>query len=123
MDVNNFEMQYIELKTLELRTIQFVELRKTLEGNCLKKSAAILNCWTSLPEAFTCLKKVVFALLSAFGSTYTCKQIFSHMKGVLSPLRSRLTPVDSEACVKLKVTKYTPDIEQLTKEKQGQGSH
>jgi len=96
---------------------------KNSEGNCLEKSAAILSCWTSLPEAFTCLKKVAFALLSAFGSTYTCEQIFSHMKAVLSPQRSCLTPVHAAACVKLKVTKYTSDIEQLTKKKQGQGSH
>jgi len=63
------------------------------------------------------------AVLLAFGSTYTCEQIFSHMKAVLSPQRSCLTPVHAEACVKLKVTKYTPDIEQLTKEMQGQGFH
>jgi hypothetical protein len=89
----------------------------------LEKSAAILNCWTSLPEAFTCLKKVAFVLLLAFGSTYyTCEQIFLHMKTVLSPQRSCQKPVHSEVCMKLKVTKYTPDIEQLTKEKQGQGS-
>jgi len=123
MDVDNFEMQHIEFKSSDLWTTKFVELRKTLEGSCLEKSAAILNCWTSLPEAFICLKKVAFALLSAFGSTYTCEQIFSHMKAVLSPQRSCLTPVHAEACVKFKVTKYTPDIEQLAKEKQGQGSH
>jgi len=123
MDADNIEMQHIEFKSSELWTTKFVKLRKTLEGNCLEKSAAILNCWTSLPEAFIRLKKVAFALLSAFGSTYTCEQIFSHMKAVLSPQRSCLTPVHAAACVKLKVTKYTPDIEQLTKEKKGQGSH
>ena len=123
MDVDNFEIQHIEFKSSELWTTKFVELRKTLEGNFLENSAAILNCWTSLPEAFTCLKNVAFSMLSAFGSTYTCEQIFSHMKAVLSPQRSCLTPVHAEACVKFKVTKYTPDIEQLAKEKQGQGSH
>jgi len=67
------------------------------------------------------LKKVAFALLSAFGSTYICEQIFSHLKAVLSPQRSCLTHVHAEACVKLKVTKYAPDIKQLTKEKQEEG--
>ena len=123
MGFDNYEMQHIEFKSSELWTTTFVELRKTLEGNCLEKAVAIFNCWTSLPEAFACLKKVTFTLLSAFGSTYTCEQIFSHMKAVLSPQRSCLTPVRAEACLKLKVTTYTPDIEQLTKEKQGQGSH
>jgi len=66
------------------------------------------------------LKKVAFALLSAFGSTYTCEQIFSNLKAVLSVQRCCLTAerVHAEACVKFKVTKYTPDIEQLSKEKQ-----
>jgi hypothetical protein len=45
------------------------------------------------------------------------------MKVVLCPQTSYITPVHSEACMKLKLTKYTPDIEKLTKEKQGQGSH
>jgi hypothetical protein len=122
MDVDNFEMQDVEFKPSELWTITFVELRRTLEGNCFEKSAAILNCWNSLPKAFTCLKKVAFGLLSAFGSTYKCEQIFSRMKAVLCPQRSCLTFVHSEACMKPKVTKYTPDTEQLTKEKQWQGS-
>jgi hypothetical protein len=60
---DNFEMQHIEFKSSELWTIKLVELRKALEGNCLEKSVAILNCWTSLPEAFTYLKKVAFAFL------------------------------------------------------------
>ncbi|KAK1886585.1 Protein ZBED8 [Dissostichus eleginoides] len=51
------------------------------------------------------------------------KQIFSHMKSVLSPSRSRLTTDHSEACVQLKVTKYDPQIMELSKGKQGQGSH
>jgi hypothetical protein len=77
MDVNNFEMQHIKFRSSELWTIKFVESQKTLEGNCLEKPAAILNCWTSLPEVFTCLKKVAFALLSAFGSNYNVNK-FSH---------------------------------------------
>jgi len=44
MDVDNFEMQHIEFKSSELWTTKFIELRKTLEGKCLEKSAAILIC-------------------------------------------------------------------------------
>ena len=62
----------------------------------------------SFPERFNCLKKIACALLSAFGSTYLCEQIFSHMNHILSPLRSRLTTEHSESCMKLKVTNYTP---------------
>ena len=96
-----------------------LNLQKSLENENLKKSAAILSCWTSLPNYFICLKKIAFALLSAFGSTYCCEQIFSHMKAVLNPQRSRLTE-NSENCVKLKsYTQYVVDIEQLAKIMQG----
>jgi len=81
-DIDNFEMQHVEFKASELCTSKLDELRKTYEGNCL--SAANLDCWTSLPEAFICLKKVAFAPLSGFDSTYTCEQIFCHMKAALS---------------------------------------
>ena len=63
------------------------------------------------------------ALLSVFGSTYLCEQIFSHMKFILSSNRSRLTEDHSEACVQLKIARYNPHITELSKEKQGQGSH
>lgn len=123
MDIDDFEMQQIEFRSSEIWTLKFAELRKSLEDENFEKSGAILNCWISLPSSFICLKKIAFALLSAFGSTYSCEQIFSHMKAVLSPRRSRLTPEHSENCVKLKVTKYVPDIEELAKTMQGQGSH
>ena len=79
----------------------------------------------SLPKRFNRLfKKIACALLSAFGSTYLCEQIFSHMKHILSSQRSRLTTEHSESCVKLKVTNYyTPDFETLSKAVQGLGSH
>ena len=41
------------------------------------------------------------------------------MKAVLNPQRSRLTLAHSENCMKLKVTEYVADIEQLTKTMQG----
>ena len=66
-----------------------MELRKNLEYDSKEKSTTILNCWMSLPERFNYLKKITCPLLSAFGSTYLCEQIFSHMKHILSPQRSR----------------------------------
>ena len=53
---------------------------KTRSSQSKEKSTTILNCWMSLPDRFNCLKKIACALLSAFGSTYLCEQIFSHMK-------------------------------------------
>ena len=93
MEVHDFEMELVVLTSSELWKAKFMELRKHLD------------------------------LLSAFGSTYLCEQIFSHMKHILSSQRSRLTTEHSESCVKLKVTNYIPDIEILSKTVQGQGSH
>ena len=64
---------------------------------------------------------MAIALLSAFGSTYLCEQLFSHMKFILSAHRSQLMEDHSELCVQLKVSKFSPN--ELSKEKQGQGSH
>jgi len=67
---------------------------------------------------------MVIALLPVFGSTHLCEQIFSHMKSILSPHRSRLRKIiRSSLCVQLKAYTYSPNITELSKEKQGQGSH
>lgn len=123
MDINDFDLQYIEFKSSELWNTKFVELRRVLEGDCQNHSNEILSCWMSLPEKFICLKKVAFAMLTAFGSSYICEQLFSHMRVILNPYRSRLTTDNSEACVTLKITRHEPDIRKLSKELQAQGSH
>ena len=66
---------------------------------------------------------MAIAFLSAFGSTYLCEQISSHMKFILSAHRRRLTEDHSELCAQLKVSKFSPNITELSKEKQGQESH
>ena len=117
-------MQLIELRSSVLWTNKFAELRQAVETVDRKnRSKLTLQCWASLPDAFGDLKEVAKALLSVFGSTYMCEQIFSHMKFVLSPHRSRLTADNSEGCVQLKVTNYEPNIKALSEEKQEQGSH
>lgn len=79
--------------------------------------ASILNCWTSMSDKFKSMKKVAFVLISAFGSTYKCEQIFSHMKHILNPYPSKLTKEHSEGCVKLKISRYSPEISTLAKRK------
>ena len=124
MNVGDFRMQLIDLRTLVSWTSKFAEMRQAIETVDRKnRSKLILQCWASLPVTFGDLKDVAKALLSIFGSTYLYEQIFSHMKFVLSPHRSRLTADNSEACVQLKVTNYKPNIKALSEEKQGHGSH
>lgn len=123
METEELEMQLIDFQASTLWSAKFKDLREILESSKNDHATSILRSWASLPDKFNCMKKVAFALLSAYGSTYQCKQIFSQMKHILSPHRSRLTTDHSEGCVKLKVSKYSPEISTLVKGKQGQGSH
>ena len=119
METEELEMQLIDFQASTLWSAKFKDLREILETSKNDHAASILRSWTSLPDKFNCMKKVAFALLSAYGSTYQCEQIFSQMKHILSPHRSRLTTDHSEGCVKLKVSKYSPEISTLVKGKQG----
>ncbi|XP_064119030.1 general transcription factor II-I repeat domain-containing protein 2B-like [Macrobrachium nipponense] len=124
METEELEMQLIDFQASTLWSAKFKDLREILESSKNDHATSILRSWASLPDKFNCMKKVAFALLSAYGSTYQCEQIFSQMKHILSPHRSRLTTDHSEGCVKLKVSKYSPEISTLVKGKQeGQGSH
>lgn len=123
METEELEMQLIGLQASSLWSAKFKDLREILETSTNGHAASILSSWTSLPDKLNCMKKVAFALLSAFGSTYQCEQIFSHMRHILNPHRSKLTTDHSEGCVKLKVSRYSPEISTLAKGKQGQGSH
>ena len=111
-------MQLIDL----LWTSKFVDLQKSLE-TIANKQINILTGWESLPVKSSCLKKMAIALLSPFGFTYLCEQTFSHMKFILSAHRSRVAEDYSESCIQLKVSKFSPSITELSKEKQEQGSY
>lgn len=72
METEELEMQLIDFQASSLWSAKFKELREVMETtvNDHGHGTSILSCWTSLPEKFSCMKKVAFALLSAFGSTY-----------------------------------------------------
>ena len=76
-----------------------------------------------LPEKSSCPQNFAVALLTAFGSTYLSEQLFSHMKALFSSLHSPIpTPWKpiSNTCL---VAKYNPQIMEISKGKEGQGSH
>ncbi|KAJ3599569.1 hypothetical protein NHX12_033528 [Muraenolepis orangiensis] len=115
-------MQPIELKS---STLWATKLRKQLETTAGRDHGThgIFTCWISLPEKFSCLRKIALALLTVVGSTYLREQIFSHRKSVLNPSPAVVVTTDhSEACVQLKVTKYDPQTMELSKGERGQGS-
>ncbi|MBN3284796.1 GTD2B protein, partial [Polyodon spathula] len=64
----------------------------------------ILKVWNSLPNSFKAMKTLGISLLTFFGSSYFCEQLFSGMNLIKSDMRNRLTDDMSDACVALKMT-------------------
>ncbi|CAJ1050783.1 hypothetical protein NHX12_019613 [Xyrichtys novacula] len=86
LDTQDLAMQLIELKSPALWMTKFAELREELETTEDKNhGTCIYACWKSVPDKFCCFKNVALALLSVFGSTYLCGQVFSH-EGRAQPL-------------------------------------
>ena len=77
INVGDFHMQMIDLRSSVLWTSKFAELRQAIETvDRKKRSKLILQCWASLPKTFGGLKDVAKTLLSVFGSTYLWNKFF-----------------------------------------------
>ncbi|XP_076352700.1 general transcription factor II-I repeat domain-containing protein 2B-like [Tachypleus tridentatus] len=133
-------LHWLGLKTLEMELVEFQEnytwtnkfcaLRKTFEkiecGGILEENVAksceneILKVWNSLPINFKSMKLLGIALLTLFGSSYACEQLFSTLNFIKSDRRNKLT---DELSVALKSTKYEPSINKLSECSQQQRSH
>jgi hypothetical protein len=83
----------------------------------------ILEQRNSLPQTFSAMKKLATALLTLFGSSYACEQLFSAMNFVKSTVRNRLGSDLSASCVLLKTTCYEPNINGMANKIQQQISH
>ncbi|KAK1339089.1 LOW QUALITY PROTEIN: hypothetical protein QTO34_019762, partial [Cnephaeus nilssonii] len=122
IDIGNFEMQLLDLKNKELWSSKFeqileknkCELSSQHKWSALKdlekEDMLIFNTWNSIPDSYNQLKKLAFAVLSLFGSTYLFEKSFSSMNLIKSKLRSRLIDENLESCLKLKTITYKPDL-------------
>ncbi|GFX69181.1 dimer_Tnp_hAT domain-containing protein [Trichonephila clavipes] len=72
-------MQLIDFQSSSIWIQKFIETRKKLElieaerltSNISKNTSnEILETWNSIPDAFNCLKKLAYAILTIFSSTY-----------------------------------------------------
>lgn len=79
--------------------------------------------WNASPDNYVDMKKYVFGVLSIFGSTYLCDQVFSSLNHTKSKYRSCLTDESLQACVEIRDTSYSPDIEKICSDVQKQKSH
>ncbi|MBN3296755.1 GTD2A protein, partial [Amia calva] len=110
-----FNLDKADIKN-EIITIQ--------NGIQLKYRASDATFWalvstTKYPE----IKKVALCIKSLFGSTYLCESAFSSMKIVKSKYRSTMTDAHLNDCMRLALTKYTPNFNKLADDRQCQASH
>lgn len=129
LSIENLEMELIEFQGSNIWRNKFINLNNELENNHseigrnVKSENLILNEWKSLPNSFASMKKLALSILTMFGSTHACEQLFSSMNFIKSTLRNRLGTDLGEACVQLKLTSYSPRIDSLANKIQQQISH
>ncbi|GFU61137.1 uncharacterized protein TNCV_763971 [Trichonephila clavipes] len=109
IDIGSFEIQLLDLKNKEIWCSKFehfcVKLEILYKKKCdlssqqkwsalndqEKEDMIIFNAWNSIHDSYDQMKKLAFAVLSLFGSTYICEKSVSSMNIIKSKLRSRLT--------------------------------
>ena len=137
----DLEMEIADIADKDLWVSKFKSLTAALEDFTRQKACAaqshkwseieslptpeklVFDTWNALPDSYQCMKKYAFGVLSIFGSTYMCEQIFSNMNYIKSKYRTRLTDESLNSCVKIKVSSYVPDVEKLSSDVRKQKSH
>ncbi|UYV64814.1 hypothetical protein LAZ67_3002058, partial [Cordylochernes scorpioides] len=77
---NHMQMEVIDIQCDSDLKAKFIEV-------------GVSEFYKYLPARFENTRKLAYEIMSMFGSTYRCKQLFSLMKGNKSPIRSRITDV------------------------------
>ncbi|GFW58674.1 dimer_Tnp_hAT domain-containing protein [Trichonephila clavipes] len=108
LEIEELEMQLIDFQSSSTWIQKFVETRKKLElieaerltSNISKNTSnEILETWNLIPDAFNCLKKLAYDILTIFSSTYACESLFSEINSIKDSLRNRLTDDSNSACI------------------------
>ena len=137
----DLEMEMADIADKDLWVSKFKSLTAELEDVSRQKAHAaqshkwseieslptpeklVFETWKALLDTYRNMKKYAFGVLSIFGSTYLCEQIFSNMNYIKSKYRTHLTDESLQSCVKIKVTSYMPDVEKLSSDVPKQKSH
>ncbi|UYV66294.1 GTF2IRD2 [Cordylochernes scorpioides] len=77
---NHMQMEVIDIQCDSDLKAKFIEV-------------VVSEFYKYLPARFENTRKLAYEIMSMFGSTYRCEQLFSLMKGNKSPIRSRITDV------------------------------
>ncbi|GFT40099.1 general transcription factor II-I repeat domain-containing protein 2A [Trichonephila clavipes] len=88
LEIEELEMQLIDFQSSSIWIQKFIETRKKLElieaerltSNISKNTSN--EIWNLIPNAFNCLKKLVYVSLTIFSSTYACESLFSEINNI-----------------------------------------
>ncbi|CAL9690943.1 unnamed protein product [Knipowitschia caucasica] len=122
--VNKFKSLTADIEEVARQKATLVKEHKWSDMEKLPHPAKLIfETWSAIPDTYINMKKYAFGVLSIFGSTYLCEQLFSSMNFIKNKHRSRLVDESLQACMKIKVTSYSPDIGKICSESQTQKSH
>ncbi|GFT46581.1 dimer_Tnp_hAT domain-containing protein [Trichonephila clavipes] len=91
LEIEELEIQLIDFQSSSIWAQKFIETRKKLEmieaerltSNISKNTSnEILETWNLVPDEFNCLKKLAYAILTIFSSTYACESLFSEINNI-----------------------------------------
>ena len=74
-------------------------------------------------EKYQRIHRLAVFMTLLFGNTYLCKQAFSRMNHVKSPVRSLISDSHMESSLCIATSSIAPDIAKLVRENQCQTSH
>ncbi|UYV69091.1 hypothetical protein LAZ67_6002396 [Cordylochernes scorpioides] len=105
---NHMQMEVIDIQCDSDLKAKFIEV-------------GVSEFYKYLPARFENTRKLAYEIMSMFGSTYRCEQLFSLMKGNKSPIRSRITDVHLGSVLKLiTANKISPEVGKMVAEKRCQ---
>jgi hypothetical protein len=88
-----------------------LELLELKSNDEMANNHSRLTCdvfWQKIDNSYPTLRASAKKLLVMFGSSYSCEQLFSHMKFVRSKLRSKLTQIHVVCQLRGSLNSYTP---------------
>lgn len=139
---NEFERRFADFKLLENKLSLFSSIysiniesvpnqmqMEVIEIQCdsdLKakfSEVGVPEFYKYLPARFENTRKFAYEIISMFGSTYRCEQLFTIMKGNKSPIRSRITDIHLGSVLKvITADKIVPEVGKIVAGKRCQVS-
>uniref|UniRef100_A0A8C4SXG7 SPIN-DOC-like zinc-finger domain-containing protein n=1 Tax=Erpetoichthys calabaricus TaxID=27687 RepID=A0A8C4SXG7_ERPCA len=106
----NIQMELIEVQSDSILKAKYNEV-------------GVPGLYAHLPPSYVQIRKLASRVLSMFGRTYLCEQLFSLMKATKTPHRSRLTVEHLSSLIKVAAAQdFKPDIDELVTNKRCQVS-